>query len=155
MAGKLATREPGSMVPWFRRDPMLALREELDGLLSRFRGEEGDGWLVGRFSPSLDLAETDSNVEVRLDLPGAKPEEIDIQLSGNVLTISGDRKEEKEEKGRTWHRIERRAGNFSRSIAMPCSVEESKVQAQYHDGVLTISLPKTEQAKARKIKIKS
>jgi HSP20 family protein len=143
------------MVPWFRRDPVLAVREEVEDLLSRIWGDEGDGWLVGRYSPSLDLAETDSTVEVRLDLPGAKPEEIDIQLSGNVLTVSGERKEEKEEKGRTFHRVERREGGFSRSISLPCAVEEEKVQAQYRDGVLSITMPKTEKAKAKKIKVKS
>lgn len=155
MAGKLTVREPRSMVPWFRRDPVLAVREEVEDLLSRIWGDEGDGWLVGRYSPSLDLAETDSTVEVRLDLPGAKPEEIDIQLSGNVLTVSGERKEEKEEKGRTFHRVERREGGFSRSISLPCAVEEEKVQAQYRDGVLSITMPKTEKAKAKKIKVKS
>jgi HSP20 family protein len=127
----------------------------MDDLLSRFWGDEGEGWLAGRMAPSADLSETDTAIEVRVDLPGIKPSEIDIQLSGNVLTVSGERKEEKEEKGRTFHRVERRTGSFSRSITLPCAVQEQEVAAEYRDGVLAITLPKEEGAKARKIKVKS
>jgi HSP20 family protein len=102
----------------------------------------------------LDLSETDTAVETKMDLPGVKPEEIEIQLNGNVLTVSGERKEEQEEKGKTYHRLERRVGNFSRSMTLPCPVEEDEVAASYKDGVLSITLPKTDEAKTRKIKIK-
>ena len=85
--------------------------------------------------PALDLSETDTAIEVRMDLPGITAKDIDIQVSGNVLTVSGQRKEEKEEKGKTFHRVERRYGSFSRSVTLPCAVEESEVAAEYHDGV--------------------
>ncbi len=81
--------------------------------------------------------------------------EIDIQLNNNLLTVSGERKEEKEEKGRTLHRIERRVGSFSRSITLPCSVAADEAAAEYRDGVLKITLPKTEESKAQKIKVKA
>ena len=68
------------------------------------------------------MAETDTALEAKIDLPGVKPDEIEIQLNGNVLTISGEHKEEKEEKGKTYHRLERHSGCFSRSIALPCPV---------------------------------
>jgi HSP20 family protein len=131
------------------------LREEVGDLVSNFFGEAGDGWPLGRMMPSLDLSETDAGIDVRMDVPGIKPDDIDIQLSGNLLTISGHRKEEKEEKGRTFHRVERRSGSFSRTLTLPCAVKEDKVDAQYHDGVLTINMQKTEEAKSRKIKIKA
>jgi HSP20 family protein len=89
-----------------------------------------------------------------MDLPGIKPEEIDIQLSNNVLTISGQREESKQEKGETFHRVERRSGSFSRSVTLPCAVAEDRVDARYTDGVLSVTLPKTDEAKSRKIKIK-
>ena len=71
-----------------------------------------------------------------------------------MLTVSGERKEEREEKGKTYHRVERRVGSFSRSVTLPCPVREDAVDAQYKNGILTIKLPKTEEAKARKITVK-
>ena len=84
-----------------------------------------------------------------------KPDEIDIEITENMLNISGERKEEKEEKGRTFHRVERHTGHFSRSIMLPCEVNENKIEARSHEGVLTITLPKTETAKTKRIKVQS
>jgi HSP20 family protein len=114
-----------------------------------------DLWPFGRLSPSLDLSETEQAVEVRMDIPGVRANEVDIQIVGNMLTVSGRRKEEREEKNKTWHRIERREGSFSRSVMLPCPVKEEAVEARYKDGVLTVNMPKTEEAKARKIEVKT
>jgi HSP20 family protein len=154
MAEQIPSRRPRGLLASWRREPLASLREEMEDLFSRFWGEGEEGWLSGSMSPSVDLAETDTGLEVRIDLPGMKPEEIDIQLSNNVLTVRGERKEEKQEKDRTFHRMERRTGSFTRSFTLPCNVDENKIAAAYTDGVLTINLPKAEQAKARKIKIK-
>jgi HSP20 family protein len=129
--------------------------EEMENLMGRLWDESEDGWFVGRNVPSIDVAETDAAMEAKIDLPGVKPDEIEIQLNGNILTICGERKEEKEEKGKTYHRLERRTGTFSRSITLPCAVAEDEVAAEFHDGVLTVTLPKTEEAKVRKIKVKT
>jgi len=137
------------------RDPFTALREGMEGLLSGFFGDGGEEWFGGRFGPSVDLSETENELEMRIDLPGVKPEEIDIQLAGDTLTIRGERKEEHEDKGRAYHRVERRSGSFSRSVRLPCEVQPDGINAQFHDGVLTISLPKCETAKAQKINVKS
>lgn len=153
MAGTPTTRRPRSLAS-LRRDPLMTLRDEMEDLLSRIWGDGDEGWFGGTMAPSADLSETDKAVEVRMDLPGVKPEEIDIQLNNNVLTVSGERSEEKEEKGRTYHRVERRAGKFARSFTLPCAVAEDEVAAEHHDGILTITLPKTEEAKARKITVK-
>ncbi|MCC7473989.1 MAG: Hsp20/alpha crystallin family protein [Pirellulales bacterium] len=135
-------------------DPFTALREEMCDLRSRLFGDGEEGWFTGTMVPALDLSETDNAVEVRMDLPGITAKDIDIQINGNVLTITGERREEKEEKGKTFHRVERSYGNFSRSVTLPCTVIESEVAAEYHEGVLCVKLPKAEESKAHKIKVK-
>ncbi|QDU74619.1 Spore protein SP21 [Bremerella volcania] len=154
MAGTLSTQRGGALAPWFRRGPLSAFRE-MEDMLERFWGEEGDGWGTQLLAPPLDMSETDKSISLRMDLPGVSPKEIDIQVSGNQLTISGERKEEKEEKEETYHRIERRCGRFSRSAMLPCSVQDDKVEAKYQDGVLQITLPKTAEATARHIEVKT
>lgn len=153
MAGSLMTRRPNGLAPIWSRDPWNALRDEMNELRSRFFGDDDSGWLSAA-TPSLDLAETDTAVEIRMDIPGVKPKDIDIQLNGNLLTVTAQREEEKEEKGRTFHRVERHSGQFSRSLTLPAAVVESEVAAEYRDGVLSITLPKTDESKAHKIKVK-
>jgi HSP20 family protein len=136
-------------------DPFRIAREEMESLWSQLTGEPDGILFRGRIMPSLDMSETPSTVEVRIDVPGMKTEDIDIQLASGVLTISGERKEEKEEKTKTFHRSERHYGSFSRSVTLPSAVAEDKVDAQYRDGVLTVSMQKTEEAKSRKIKVKA
>ena len=155
MATAIAKSEPRRRRTFFRRGPLESIREEMQDLISRTFGEEGDLWSADRITPSLDLAEAENALEVRMDIPGMEAKDIDIQVNANVLTVSGERKEEREEKGRTYHRIERRVGAFSRSVTLPCPVKEDAVDAQYKNGILTIKLPKTEEAKARKITVKS
>lgn len=153
MATEVAKRErPASQ---WSRNPLGALRDEMHDLFSRTFDGEHEFWPLARIAPSLDLSETDDAIEVRMDLPGVIAKEIDIQVSGNLLTVSGERKENREEKGRTWHRVERRHGTFSRSVMLPCAINETAVEARYRDGVLTVTLPKTDEAKAHKITVKT
>jgi HSP20 family protein len=156
MAGVLVKREPRSVRSAYPFGTALPLRGELEDLFSRFWGDEGNGSLMQGLATSMDVAETDNSVEVRLDLPGAKADDIDIQVDGGVLTIRGERKEEEEEKDeeRHYHRIERRYGSFARSVTLPCSVREDEAAADYKDGVLKVVLPKAEEAQAKKIKVK-
>ena len=136
-------------------DPLRSIRDEMDSLWSRLVGDRDEGVFNGRLVPSLDLSETPTAFEVRMDLPGVKPEEVDIQLSNNMLMVSGERKEEKEEKNGKFHRIERRRGSFSRSVMLPAAVAEDKIDAKYSDGVLTVTLPKSQPTQSRKIKVKT
>jgi HSP20 family protein len=152
MSTTLTKTEPRRVRSWA---PFQVLREEIEDLWSRATGEAPEGWLMPRMSPAFDLSETPKTVEIRMDLPGIKPEELDIQLANNVLTISGERKEEKVEKSETMHRVERRTGSFSRSISLPAAVLDDKVDARCRDGVLTITLQKTGSAQSRKITVKS
>lgn len=146
MSGSLATRRTSSPTRW--GEPW-GFIDEMEHRLARLWGNDQDGWF-GSGSAPLDISESDTAVEAKMDLPGVKPNEIEIQLNGSVLTVSGERKEEKEEQGKTYHRVERRVGSFSRSFTIPCPVEEDEVAAAYLDGVLTITLPKTQEAKTRK-----
>lgn len=151
----VAKREPRNVGTWFRRGPLGNLREEMEELFSQAFGGDAGLWPSERVVPSLDLAETDGAIEVRMDLPGMEAKDIDIQVNGNLLTISGERKEEKEEKGKTYHRIERRSGSFSRCVTLPSPVKEETVEAQYKNGILTVKLPKTDEAKSKRIAVKS
>jgi HSP20 family protein len=104
------------------------------------------------WSPAVDLYEDKDNVVVKAELPGMKKEEIDVSLQEGALTISGERKIEREEKGETY-RSERFFGRFQRSVMLPSAVDESKVSASYKDGILTITLPKSEEAKPKQIEV--
>jgi len=151
---KSAPRKSGPFTSLWRSDPFTALREEVNDLRHRLLGEEAGEWFGGSMAPAMDLSESDTVVEVRMDLPGITAKDIDIEISGNRLTIRGQRQEEQEESGKTFHRIERRAGSFCRTVDLPCSVMENKVAAECHDGVLTVTLPKTEESKKIKVKVK-
>jgi HSP20 family protein len=144
---------PTSLIPrgWTR--PMVRFEREMDELFNRFFGEREIVPEV--LVPKANLAETDKAFEVTLELPGIKPEEVKVELRNGELWISGEKKEEKEEKGKTYHRIERRYGEFRRTVALPAVVKESAVDAQFKDGVLRVTLPKVEQVLPKKIEVKS
>lgn len=149
-----ARKRSSGMSRFFDEEPFRALREEMDDLLGRFSAD-WDGGLLGEAALApIDLSETEDALQARMDMPGIKPDEIEIEVAGNQLRVRGERKEEHEEKGKTWHRVERRTGSYARSIMLPCAIDEDKVEAEYHDGVLTINMPKTEEAKTHKVKVK-
>lgn len=138
---------PGAML---RRFPW---GEDFDHMIGRMFGEPANAWLAK--APQLDLVETEKEVEVRLDAPGFKPEQLDVQLMGDVLTITGKQEEKREEKGKTFHVVERRAGNFTRNVALPCGVNANAIEAKFTDGVLTVRMPKTVEAAGKKIQVKA
>ena len=152
MSTAITKREPRRARPFA---PLQSFRDEMEYLWSQRMGDRRDGWRAPPKVPATDLAETADAVEVRMDVPGFKADEIHVQLSNNVLTVSGEHVEEEKVDEKTYHRMERRFGSFSRSVALPAPVDEDKIDAQYRDGVLTVSMPKTAEAKSRKIKVKS
>ena len=107
----------------------------------------------GSFVPPVDIYEDENSISLRLEVPGMKQEDLDIRLENNTLTVRGERKFEKEEKEENFHRIERRYGSFSRSFTLPNTVDTDKVQADYQDGVLSISLAKRAETKPKQIKV--
>ena len=155
MAGTLSTPRSRSLSPWFRHGSLSTLRQEFDDLLGQLWEDGGNGWGAALLAPPLDLTENANELGVRLDLPGLKADDIDIQVNGNQLVVTGERKEEQEEKAETFHRMERRVGKFSRVVTLPCAVQEDKVDAIYADGVLSIKLPKAAEARTKRISVKS
>lgn len=125
--------------------------EELDRLFEAPLARTGQ-WLSG-WNPALDVRENKENFVVRVEVPGMKKEDIDVSLVDGTLTISGERKQETEHKGTEVHRSERFYGRFERSIALPAAVASDRIGAQYKDGVLTITLPKTEPVKPKQVDI--
>ena len=105
--------------------------------------------------PSLDVYEDKDNITVKAELPGMRKEDIQVSLDGDTLTISGERKQEEEQKDRETYRSERYFGRFQRSITLSQKVDPKRIEAKYKDGVLTIVLPKTEEAKPKKIEVKT
>jgi HSP20 family protein len=145
------SNRPNSLLTPFR-----ALRDEFDDLFNRLSTDwEGGKWLSREFCPACDISESADAFQIRMDVPGAKPEDITVRVTGDSVQISGERKEEKEDKGKTWHRMERRCGSFSQTLRLPGAVNEDKVQAEFQDGILTITLPKTEATKVRTVKVKA
>jgi len=106
------------------------------------------------WAPAVDIKESDEALTLTAELPGFDKNQVEITLENNVLTLAGERKFEQESKGETWHRIERSYGSFSRSFTLPATVKTDKVDAKFDGGLLSITLPKIEESKPRKIAIR-
>ncbi|MCX7821589.1 MAG: Hsp20/alpha crystallin family protein [Brevinematales bacterium] len=106
------------------------------------------------FEPRVDVYEKNNNIVVKADIPGIDEKDLSVELEGNVLTISGKKEEEKEVKEKNYHRIERSYGSFCRSITLPDGIEADKISAEYKKGVLTVNIPKSKTAEAKKIEVK-
>lgn len=133
--------------PTFGR--LFNLRDDLDRLFEGSFGELARGW-----NPVVDIFEDADNVIVKAELPGMKKEDIDVSLHDGVLSISGERKEEHEIKDAQTHRSERFVGSFQRSVTLSSPVKNDQVKAEYKDGILTVTLPKAEEAKRKQIEVK-
>jgi HSP20 family protein len=132
-------------------DPFRDLRtfeDEFDRLMGRAFSR--DTWL-----PALDVKESSERFEVTVDLPGLEPNDVNVTFEEGMLTIGGKRQFQEEDKGDTWHRIERGFGTFARSIRLPQTADPERIEASFDKGVLRVSVPKTEQAKPRTIEVRS
>ncbi len=145
-----------SIVRWEPLRDFMTLREATDKLFEEsFVGPRRREWLTPTETTlALDVHETEGSTVVKTSVPGVKPEDIDITISGNTLTISGETKEEEEVKEENYIRRERRNGSFSRSVMLPEGLESDKAEATFEDGVLTLTIPKAPEAKPKVIKIK-
>lgn len=141
---------------WPASGRLSSLRDELDRLFESPLVEcTGTSQLLGGWAPALDVHEDKDAYVVHAELPGLKREDIDVSLHDGELVISGERRTEKVEEGVETHRQERFYGKFQRALTLPEPVAADKVKADYKDGVLTITLPKSEEAKPKKIDIKA
>ena len=120
-----------------------------------FRGLHLVPWESAEFVFPLDLYETEESVVVKAPLPGVRPEDVDIAITGDILTIKGETKSEEEVKREDYHRRELHYGSFCRSVPLPTEVEHGKAEAVFEQGILTVTLPKTAEAKPKTIKIKT
>jgi HSP20 family protein len=121
---------------------------------SFFRGGDEPGLLNGNWMPAVDVAEEDNEYVVKIELPGVNKDDVKITLESNILTIRGEKKAEKESKDKNYHRMERSYGSFQRSFTLPTSVKNDKIDAEYNNGILSITLPKAEEAKPKQIEVK-
>lgn len=146
------------------RRPLEQLREQIYTALERLRPGRRDRALDREFDvqplarplfagPALDVEETDDEVIVRAELPGLRPDDFSVEATADRLVLRGEKSEEREERGRGFHRMERRYGSFVRTIVLPCEVDPDKAKARYRDGVLRVTLPKTEASKARRVRV--
>jgi HSP20 family protein len=158
---KIAANETSS-VPVKREEynPFSLLRQEMNSVFDNFlRGFELESFAgrFGAFSPSVDVKETDKEIKVSAELPGMNDKDIDVSLTKDSLTIKGEKKEEKEDKGKNYYRMERSFGSFTRTVPLPAEVDTEKAKADFVKGVLTVTLPKTPKAikDTKKIPIKA
>jgi len=109
---------------------------------------------TGDWAPRVDIAETDKEFSIKAEIPEVKKEDVKVTVDNGILTISGERKQEKEEKGKKFHRVERYYGSFTRSFTLPDNVDETKISASFKNGVLNLQIQKTEEAKPKSIEVK-
>jgi HSP20 family protein len=139
------------------RDPFWKEFSTLSGRLNRLLGDaprEDGGDFLGSWSPAVDIFDKGNEVVINAELPGINKEDIDVRVENNILTIRGKKEQKEEVKEEGYFRSERLYGSFSRSFSLPSTVEASRIAAQYRDGVLTLSIPKAEEAKPRQIEVK-
>jgi HSP20 family protein len=148
------------MTALMRWDPFRELEdmsERLNRMFNRPAARVANGKetiTVADWIPTVDIAETDAEYQIKAELPEVKKEDVKVTVEDGVLTIAGERRHEAEEKGKKFHRVERSYGSFVRSFTLPDHVDDTKVKAEYKDGVLHLHLPKSEKAKPKAIDVK-
>src|SRR6201981_3096911 len=129
------------------------LQEQINRVFGDVVGRTSEESNLTPWAPEVDIYETENELVVKADLPDVNPQDLDIRVENNILTIRGERKFEAKAHEDNYLRIERAYGSFSRSFSLANSVNSDAIKADYHDGVLTLSVPKTEEAKPKQIKV--
>lgn len=145
-----------NLTKWDPLSELEAMSSHLNRLFGRpaLPGAAGHDMLkMADWTPSVDISETDKEFLIKAEIPGVKKEDVKVTIESGMLTIKGERKMEKEEKGKKFHRVERSYGSFVRSFRIPDGVDESKVKAEFKDGVMNVALPKSEKAKSKALEI--
>jgi HSP20 family protein len=143
-----------NMVRWNPFRDMSILQNQMNRLFENaLQTWPSDSDTTNGWAPAADIYETDNDLVVRADLPGVDPKEIEVRVENNVLMIRGERRFEQKDDRENFHRVERSYGAFSRAFTLAAAVDADKIQASYKNGVLTITLPKAEQAKPKRIQI--
>lgn len=145
-----------NLARWNPLRELEVMSDRLNRLFSRQDAQGSNGKemiMVADWTPSVDISETDEAFHIAAELPEVKKEDIEVTVENGILTLQGDRREERESKGRKIHRIERAYGRFVRSFALPDLIDESRVKAEFRDGVLHLDLPKSEKARPKAIEV--
>lgn len=129
------------------------LQDEMNRVFSDFLDETAEKG-VSLLTPAMDLVEKPDVIQVKVELPGVKKDDVEITIKDDVLILKGEKREEKEEKGENRYYVERSYGSFARSLTLPSAVKTDQVKATFKDGVLEITMPKAEEEKAKKVEIK-
>jgi HSP20 family protein len=140
------------LTKWDKLPVFSSFQDEMNRVLDNFFSRETSYGMDWR--PVVDVAETESDIIVKAEIPGIDPNDIDISITGDILTLKGEKKEEKENTGKCYHRVESSYGSFKRAINLPVSVDVDKVKAEGKNGLLEITLPKKEESKTKKINVK-
>ena len=142
-----------TIVRWRPIRDVLSLQDDINHMFEDMWGaREGETQMM-RSMPPADIVEDKEHYSVSLEVPGLKKEDIKVTLKENTLIISGEKKKEAEEKDKTYHRVERSYGNFVRTFELPMEVNANKINAEFKDGILTITLPKSEESKPKEIQV--
>jgi HSP20 family protein len=142
-----------ALVRWDPIRELDSLQGDMNRLFDRFFEGRAPNSGSRRWIPAMDLVETEDALVLRGDLPGMTEEDVDIEIKDNLLTVSGERKSENEEKGEGFHRVERAFGRFSRSLNLPQGIDPEKVEAKFDNGVLEVRIPKPAEAKPTRVQI--
>ena len=140
---------PGALTRWDPFAELAELRSRVDSMFGEIGEKAERSW-----TPAVDVVRDNGNLVLRADIPGMTPEEVKIEVDGDVLTISGEHEESKEEKDKEYVRRERRFGSFRRSMPLPAGVDPSAIKAETRDGVLEVTIPVPEEGKKEKVTIK-
>jgi HSP20 family protein len=134
---------------------MVSIQDEMNKLFDDFFGRPlvRTEWTEGVWTPSVDVSEDKDNVIIKAEMPGMNKDDVKISVQDGVITLRGEKKQETEEKDKNYHRIERSYGSFCRSFQLPTTVKTEKIKASYKEGVLSVTLPKTEEVKPKEIPI--
>ena len=156
---KLTKWNPSKLSPsWDPFREMEEMQKRLWSLLGRswptWRSEAEEGFTLAEWMPPVDIEENEKEYLIKAELPGMKKEDVKLNVEGGTLSISGERKAEKEEKGKKYHRVERSYGAFLRTFTLPQGALVEKIYAEFKDGVLMVHLPKNDKAKPRAIEVK-
>ena len=145
-----------NLTRWEPAREMMTLREAMDRLFDDAFTRPlsiRDGWSMA--TPAINMYQTDNEVVVKASIPGVKAEEVQINVTGDILTVKGEVQQEQEQEDRAWHIREQRFGSFERSIVLPTDVKSDKAEAVFENGILTITLPKADEVKPKTINIKA
>jgi len=142
-----------AIVRWKPFGDLMESFEELERRMRKHYGEEQSESETLVWAPRVDIKETENELVVHAEVPGMKKEDFCVNMKEGVLSISGEKRSEEKTEGDNWHRIERVFGRFQRSFYIPTDVDDKKIKAAYKDGILTVTLPKREEAKRKEIPI--